>query len=35
VFAELSSWNLLQEHSRKGGAETKRLLHDRLMKEET
>ena len=25
----------MQEHSRKGGAEAKRLLHDRLMKEET
>jgi hypothetical protein len=25
----------MQEHSRKGGEESKRLLHDRLMKEET
>ena len=25
----------MQEHSRKGGEECKRLLHDRLMKEET
>ena len=33
---ELASlFRRMQEHSRKGGDEAKRLLHDRLMKEET
>jgi hypothetical protein len=31
----VSLFRRMQEHSRKGGDEAKRLLHDRLMKEET